>query len=93
MKFHNRTDINFYTYLGKTDSLTFGGAPKCSEEANCDTPIVYETGFVTVLQYKRYNAYEMQKDARAKIINLVFENFCVLCLSLSCIMDTMATEE
>ena len=51
------------------------------------------TGFVTVLQYKRYNAYEMQKDARAKIINLVFENFCVLCLSLSCIMDTMATEE
>ena len=38
------------SHLGKTDSLTYGGAHKCSEEANCDTPIVYETYIQGLLQ-------------------------------------------
>ena len=43
-------DLEQISVLNMTESLTYGGTPKCSEEANCDTPIVYETYIQGLLQ-------------------------------------------
>ena len=62
---------------GKTDSLTYGGAHKCSEEANCDTPIVYETYIQGLLQCYSINVImhmrcKKMHEPKSSILSLKF---------------------